>query len=168
MQKMKEFDKTDKDSCPLASWPTGILHLIMYPTAMSSIRAFSTGVSAGQSGQRPDFYKQLVGNGDKPAVPMLLKVFDLLEAGRAPAELRAFIGGAKGTAVYKKAKYGSDVQGRRSDASLARLCWRRRSRNSAVTCCHTSSRSESRQASRRFHTSPDSGGTTMRMTMPRF
>ena len=31
------------------------------------------------------------------------------------------------------------VRGRRSNASLAKLCWRRRSRTSAVTCCLTSS-----------------------------
>ena len=49
-----------------------------------------------------------MGNGDKPAVPLLLGLCNLLAAGRAPAELRAFIGGAKGTALYKKAKDGSD------------------------------------------------------------
>ena len=74
----------------------------------AAISSFNAGVSAGPSGQRPDFYKQLVVNGDKPAVPPLLGLCNLLAAGRAPAELRAFIGGAKGTALYKKAKDGSD------------------------------------------------------------
>ena len=65
---------------------------------IAAIRCFGTGVSAGPSGQRPDFYKQLVENGDKPAVPLLLGLCNLL----APPELRAFIGRAKGTALYKK------------------------------------------------------------------
>ena len=64
--------------------------------------------TAGPSGQRPDFYKQLMGNGDNPAVPLLLCLCNLLAAGRAPAELRAFIRRAKGTALYKKAKDRSD------------------------------------------------------------
>ena len=75
---------------------------------VTAIRSFRAAVSAGPSGQRPDFYKQLVGNGDKLAVPLLLGLCNLLAAGRAPLELRAFIGGAKGTALYKKAKDGSD------------------------------------------------------------
>ena len=75
---------------------------------MTAIRSFGAGVSAGPSGQRPDFYKQLVGNGDKPAVPLLLGLCNLLAAGKASAELRAFIGRVKGTALYKKAKDGSD------------------------------------------------------------
>ena len=75
---------------------------------MAAIRLFNAGVCAGPSGQRPDFYKQLVGNGDKPAVPLLFGLCNLLATGRAPAELRAFIGRAKSTALHKKAKDGSD------------------------------------------------------------
>ena len=73
-----------------------------------AIRSFGAGVSAGTRGQRLDFHKQLVGRGDKLAVPLLLGLSNLLAAGRAPAELRTFIGLAKGTAIYRKAKDGSD------------------------------------------------------------
>ena len=74
----------------------------------AAISSFSAGVSAGPSGQRPDFYKQLVGNGDKPAVPLLLVLCNLLAAGRAPRRTEGLHWGAKGTALYKKAKDGSE------------------------------------------------------------
>ena len=74
-----------------------------------AIHSFGAGVSAGPSGHRPDFYKQLIGEkGDKPAVPLLTALGNLLAAGGAPSELRPFIGCAKGTALYKRAKDGSD------------------------------------------------------------
>ena len=74
-----------------------------------AVRSFDTGVGAGPTGQRPDFYKQLIGDkGDRPAVPLFTSLSNLLASGQAPAELRPFIGGAKGTALYKKAKDGTD------------------------------------------------------------
>ena len=74
-----------------------------------AINSFDAGVSAGPSGHRPDFYKQLIGEkGDKPAVALLTALANLLASGRAPRELRPFIGSTKGTPLKKKAKDGSD------------------------------------------------------------
>ena len=74
-----------------------------------AIRSFDAGVAAGPSGQRPDFFKQLIGeNGDKHSVPLITGLANLLASGRAPPELRPYIGGAKGTALFKVAKDGSD------------------------------------------------------------
>ena len=45
-QKMKEFDKTDKDSCPLASWPTG--HPAPdYAPNCDEVNVCGTGVTGG-------------------------------------------------------------------------------------------------------------------------
>ena len=60
---------------------------------MAAIRSFGKVVSAGPEWPAtPDIYKQLVVNGDRPAVPLLLGLCNLLAARRAPAELRAFGG----------------------------------------------------------------------------
>ena len=117
---------------------------------IAAVRSFGTGVSAGPSGQRPDVYKQLVGNGDKPAVPLLPGLRNLLAAGRAPVELRAFIGGAKGTALYKKAKDGADdarpaCSGGDDPTHCQGCVGDGRSRTSA-TCSLTISRSEFQEA----------------------
>ncbi len=78
-------------------------------TIVRAVRSFDTGVSAGPTGQRPDLYKQLIGDkGDHPAVPLFTSLSNLLASGQAPPELRPFIGGAKGTALYKTAKDGTD------------------------------------------------------------
>ena len=87
-----------------------------------AIRSFGAGVSRGPTGQRPDFYKQLVVKGDKPAVPLLLGLSHLLAAGRAPAELPTFIGRRKGTALRKKAKDASDdARPARSGKTIRRI-----------------------------------------------
>ena len=78
-------------------------------STVKAIRSFHVGVSAGPSGQRPDLYRQLIGDkGDKPAAALLTSLANLLASGRAPAELRKYIGGAKGTALRKHAKDGSE------------------------------------------------------------
>ena len=56
---------------------------------------------------------------------------NLLAARKASAELRTFIGGVRGTALFKRAKDGSDdahphALERRSAAQLVEPCWRRR------------------------------------------
>ena len=52
---------------------------------IKAIRSFGAGVSAGPSGQRPDLYKQLIGErGDKPAVALLTGLSTLLASGQAP------------------------------------------------------------------------------------
>ena len=81
----------------------------MVEAVVHAINSFDAGVSAGPSGHRPDLYKQLIGEkGDKPAVSLFMALANLLASGRAPRELRPFIGSAKGTALKKKAKDGSD------------------------------------------------------------
>ena len=69
---------------------------------VKAIRSFGRGVGPGPSGQRPDFYKQLIGEkGDKQALTLLTALSNLLASGKAPPELRPYIGGAKGTALKK-------------------------------------------------------------------
>ena len=46
--------------------------------------------------------------GDKPAATLLTGLCNLLVSGRAPNCLRPYVGGAKGTALKKTAKDGSD------------------------------------------------------------
>ena len=76
---------------------------------MDAIHSFQRGVGPGPSGQRPDFYKQIVGvKGDKPGAAMLTGLRNLSASGRAPKYLRPYLGGAKGTALYKAAKDDSD------------------------------------------------------------
>ncbi|CAK0886604.1 unnamed protein product [Prorocentrum cordatum] len=75
----------------------------------AAIRSFSRGAAPGPSGHRPDFYKQVVGEkGDKPGCAILSGICNLLADGRAPKQLRAYLGGARGTALRKTAKDGSD------------------------------------------------------------
>ena len=74
-----------------------------------AIHSFNRGVSAGPPRQRPDFYKQLIGEkNDKPGLGILTGICTLLANGLAPRQLAPYIGGARGTALYKKAKDGSD------------------------------------------------------------
>ncbi len=74
-----------------------------------AIRSFDTGVSAGLTGQRPDLYKQLIGErGDRPAATLLTGLSNVLASGQAPRELRPCIGGAKGTALRRAAKDGTE------------------------------------------------------------
>ncbi len=76
---------------------------------VKAIRSFDTGVSAGLTGQRPDLYKQLIGErGDRPSVPLFAGLSNLLASGQAPRELCPCLGGAKGTALRKIAKDGTD------------------------------------------------------------
>ena len=77
---------------------------------VKAIRSFHTGVAAGPSGQRPDFYKQLIGeNGDQPAVLLFSGLSNLLASGQAPPFLAPCLGGAKGTALHKTAKDGAPM-----------------------------------------------------------
>ena len=89
--------------------PTLEANTITDEGVVKAVRSFGVGVSAGPSGQRPDLYKQMIGEkGDKPAVPLLSSLSNLLASGQAPPELRPYFGGAKGTALRKTAKDGSD------------------------------------------------------------
>ena len=76
---------------------------------VKAILSFKRGVAPGPSGQRPDFYKQIVGeSGARPGAVLLTGLCNLLASGRAPPELRPYLGGARGTALRKAAKDGSD------------------------------------------------------------
>ena len=89
--------------------PAPEANLITEGSTVKAIHSFGMGVSAGPSGQRPDFYKQLVGEkGDKPAASLLAGLANLLASGIAPPELRPYMGGAKGTSLRKTAKDGSE------------------------------------------------------------
>ena len=74
-----------------------------------AVRSFARGVGAGPTGMRPDFLKQIVGEEtDRPGLAILSGICNLLADGRAPKYLRPFLGGAKGTALFKRAKNGDD------------------------------------------------------------
>ena len=72
---------------------------------LQAIRAFPRGSAAGPSGLRADFLQQLVGStGDHAAsagITLLTSFANMLADGRAPRGLRAYLGGAKGTALAK-------------------------------------------------------------------
>ena len=83
-------------------------NVITEEAVVKAVRWFGNGVSAGPRGKRPDLYKQLSeGKGDKPAVSIIASLCNILASGRAPPELRPFIGKTKGTALSKLAKDGS-------------------------------------------------------------
>ena len=74
-----------------------------------SIHSFSRGAAPGPSGHRPDFYKQIIGeNGDRPGCAIMTGLCNLVADGRAPKQLRPYLGGARCTALYKRKKTGDD------------------------------------------------------------
>ena len=76
---------------------------------VKAIHSFERGTAPGPSGHRPDFYKQVVGEkGDKMGSDILTGISNLLADGRAPKQLRPYFGGARGTALRKLAKDGTE------------------------------------------------------------
>jgi len=70
-----------------------------------SILSFNRGLGAGLSGTRPDFVRQVIGEkGDKPGLPIITQLCNVLADGLAPDELRPYIGGANGFALTKDQK----------------------------------------------------------------
>ena len=66
------------------------------------------GAGPGPSGQRPYFYKQLVGEkGAKPFLALLTGLSNILASGHAPPELRPYIGGSRCAALAKTGKDGT-------------------------------------------------------------
>ena len=91
---------------------------------VGAIYSFQKGVATGPSGQRPDFYKQLIGDkGDKPAVALLTSMANLLASGRAPPELRPYIGGARCVALKRTAKDGREDVRPACAGEHGRLVW---------------------------------------------
>ena len=74
-----------------------------------AIHSFARGVAPGPSGHRPDFYKQIIGElGDRPGCAILTGISNLLADGRAPKQLRPYLGGARGVALHKTNKNGGE------------------------------------------------------------
>ncbi|CAK9062512.1 unnamed protein product [Durusdinium trenchii] len=73
-----------------------------------AVRSFPRGAAPGPTGMRPDFLKQLVDAGDEQyGAQALTDLVNLLADGRAPAALRPYLGGARGTALAKLSKTGT-------------------------------------------------------------
>ncbi|CAK8989954.1 Uncharacterized protein SCF082_LOCUS2056 [Durusdinium trenchii] len=87
-------------------------------------KPFLRGAAPGPTGLRPDFLKQIVGDGGDvlPGAHLLTSLINLFADGRAPAPLRLYLGGAQGTTLEKTSKTGqSDVRPLCAGEALRRL-----------------------------------------------
>ena len=93
------------------------------PAPPVAIRSFPRGAAPGPSGLRPDFLKQVVGDGDEQYSAQLFTSFvNVLADGRAPLALRPYLGGARGMALQKVSKSGgADVRPLCAGEALRRL-----------------------------------------------
>ena len=73
-----------------------------------AVLAFPQGAGAGPSGARPDFIRQIIGKkGNKRGITPIVSLCNLLADGRAPPEIRPYLGGANGFAFKKDPKPGT-------------------------------------------------------------
>ena len=88
-----------------------------------AIRSFPRGAAPGPTGLRPDLLQQLVsGSEERPAAHLLTQLVNLLADGQAPAGLRPYVGGGRGTALQKVSKTGTaDVRPLCAGEALRRL-----------------------------------------------
>ncbi len=79
--------------------PAPVANEVSEECVAKCIRSFDTGASAGPTGHRPDFMKQIIGKkADRPCVAVFAAFVNLLANGEAPKKLAPYIGGATGTA----------------------------------------------------------------------
>ena len=107
----------------IAKHPDAQAVLASSEDVVRAIRSFPRGAAPGPTGLRPDLLQQLVsGSEERPAAHLLTQLVNLLADGQAPAGLRPYVGGGRGTALQKVSKTGTaDVRPLCAGEALRRL-----------------------------------------------
>ena len=116
-------------------------NMISEQAVVDAVKSFPRGAGAGPTGMRPDFVKQIVGEGteEKPGTALLTSLVNLLADGKASSHLRTYIGEQWAKRGRKRARQERRMHVhfapvRRCVDSLVNACWELSSKPCVTIC----------------------------------